>query len=285
MALFRRRRSQAQLLAATRSSVQRPDVDAELGPLLDEVGIPARREPGGWVIDIDGATLLCVWSAEYGLLGGQVEVGRGGEPAELLRRNLDPMLAWCARYSADPESAIVTFALPLTTFERGAVLLALESVAGLTGGEALAARLRDARMGPGGGELAEQTAEREGRAAFTAALAELGLPAAERPETPGAWRVEVDRGIVEAVLRDAGDVVLLMHEIPYGTSEKDTSPEMLSWLLESSDNGARFGLVPVGGSPALFVTAAIAVPGLGPDAVAHGFERLLTLADHYDGSG
>jgi len=284
--LFRRRRSQAEGLAATRRSARGEDVEAGLDAVLADVGIPAQREPGGWVIDLDGATLLCVWLQEEGLLGGRVEVGHGDDPAELLRRNLDPMLAWIAHESPDPASAVVSFALPLAAFERDAVLLALESTAGLTGGEALAARLRDARMGPGGGEQAEQAAERAGRAAFTAALDDLGLPAAEGHETPGTWRVEVERGTVEAVLRDAGDVLLLMHEIEYGTSDRDTAPEMLSWLLQASNTGgARFGLMPVAGRPALFATAALAVPGLGPDAVAYGFEQVLTLARYYDDAG
>ena len=110
-------------------------------------------------MDLDGHTLLCVWLQKEGLLGGRIEVGRGGDPEELLRRNLDPMLAWCALESPDPESAVVKVALPMAAFDPDAVLLALESMAGLTGGEALAARLRDARMGPGGGEQAEQAAE------------------------------------------------------------------------------------------------------------------------------
>ncbi len=283
MPLFRRR-TQADRLARARRPAGTREVEAGLTTLLDELAIPARREADGWVVDLEDATLLCRWLEDVGVLGGLVEVGVGDEPAELLRRNLDPVLPSSALGSEEePDSAGLWFALPLTVFERDAVLLALEGMAGLTGAEALGGRLRRARVAPGGGEQAEQAAEARARAAFTDALAELGLPAAERHDTPGAWRVEVDRGIVEAVLRDAGDVLLLMHELEYDGGDED--PDVLRWLLEISDTtGARLGLVPLAGEPALFAAAALPAPGLGTDAVAWGFEQVLRLAEYYDRS-
>ncbi len=156
------------------------------------------------------------------------------------------------------------------------MLLALEAIAGALGDEALAGRARR----PTGGEQAEQAAEGSAGEAVDAALRAAGLTTRPDPERSGVWRVEPAAATLEAVLRDTGESLLLMHELEYAGGDEDL--EVLRWLLLASDWGsARLGLAPLPGGPGLFAACAVATTASEPP-VAWGVEQVLALARDYD---
>ena len=116
--------------------------------------------------------------------------------------------------------------------------------------------------------------------AVQAALEAVGLTA-EAPRRPGVWRIAVDEGVVEAVLRDTGESLLLMRELEYAGGEDDV--EALRWLLLASDWGsARMGLASLPGGPGLFSVCAVPAASLEPQALAWGVGEVLQLSDEYD---
>ena len=288
MPLFRKKsQSQAQRLATWRSeSLQRGGAaDEGLGALLEELGAAGSAHPKGTVVEVGGGGLLFVGTIDDGttLSGWSPFAGEhdAAELAELLRRNLDPGLVWTSRSDVGGEAELgARFAVPLDGFERGAVLLALETMAGSLGDEALAGRARDAREPPRG-EAEEQQSNARSVEAIEVALDAVGLSAQTDPERPGVWSVSTDRGVVNAILRDTGESVLLMHELEYSRGEDDL--ETLKWLLGACDWGsARLGLAPLPGGPGLFSACAVPAHALEPQALAWGVGEVLRLADEYD---
>lgn len=287
MPLFRRKgRSQADRLAAWRlERIEGPSgFDGPLGELLDDLELPAERERRGWLVPIDGSRLAISWIDEDRVLSGWVPVQAGQSPvelAELLRRNLDPWLVWFSDPEAEgPGSVGARFKLPLDGFDRGAVLLALESIAGLLGDDELATRIRRVRV-PAGGEMVEQADAARVRQALGAGLAAVELPAGEDPERERVWSIEVERGAVEAVVRDTGESVLFLHQLKYTAGEGDAA--VLRWLLQASDwSGARLGLTSLPGGPGLFAACSIAASALEPQALAWAVEQVLRVSDDYD---
>ena len=283
MPLFRKKsQSQAERLASWRSDALRAGgrADDGLGPLLEAIGAAASEERRGWVVELAGGRLFVATIDDGTTLSGWAPIEDSHDAstlATLLQRNLDPRLVWTSR--SDDELG-ARFAVPLDGFDRGAVLLALETMAATLGDEALAARARDARE-PARGEAAEQQANARAAEAVTAALDTAGLPSEVDPERPGVWRVTVDRGVIDAVLRDTGESLFLMHELEY--TGGDDNAEVLRWLLLASDWGsARLGLAPLPGGSGLFAACAVPAGALEPQALAWGIEQVLRLAEDYD---
>jgi hypothetical protein len=153
-------------------------------------------------------------------------------------------------------------------------------MAATLGDEALAERAREAREPPRG-EAAEQEASARAAGAVSAALDTAGLASATDPERSGVWQVTVERGVVDAVLRDTGESLLLMHELEYAGG--DDNVEILRWLLLASDwHSARLGLAPLPGGPGLFAACAVPAAALAPQGLAWGVEQVLRLAEDYD---
>jgi hypothetical protein len=283
MSLFRKQRelSQAERLAAWRlDAIPSREFGTELGNLLAELDVDAQRERKGWVLQTAGDGLLFLgWIDEDRVLSGYAgldDTHDAGELTALLRRNLDPWVVWFALDAGD-DALGVRFKLPLDGFDRGAVLLALETTAGLVGDDTLAARARALRAAPAG-EMAEQEAHGRTSAALAAGLEAAGLGAHERD---GIVEIEVERGVVQAIPRDTGESVLFMHELRYGDGTGD--PAVLRWLLMCSDwSGARLGLAPLPGGEGAFAACSVAAADLQPQAVAWAVEQVLRLADDYD---
>jgi hypothetical protein len=287
MPLFRKTsQSQAQRLASWRSqALQRGGGAADgLPALLEELGAIFSEHRKGIVVEvgagqlfvatIDGGTTLSGWSP--------IEDTRDAtELAGLLERNLEPRLVWISRSAVgDDDELGARFAVPLDGFERGAVLLALETMAASLGDEALAERARDARDRPRG-EAAEQQANSRAAEAIKVALDAVGLDAEDDREDAGVWRVTTDRGVVNAILRDTGESLLLMHELAHRGDEDEV--DVLRWLLGACDWGsARLGLAPLPGGPGLFSACAVPAHALEPQALAWGVAEVLQLADEYD---
>jgi len=285
MPLFRKKsqsQSQAERLASWRSDALRAGgrADDGLGPLLDEIGADASEHRRGWVVELVGGRVFLATIHDGTALSAWAPIEDthdAGELAALLQRNLEPRLVWT---SLGDDELGARFAVPLDGFDRGAVLLALETIAATLGDEALATRAREARE-PARGEAAEQEANARAADAVTAGLDAVGLPAAADPERPGVWRVTVDRGVIEVVLRDTGESLFLMHELEY--TGGDDNAEILRWLLQASDwNSARLGLAPLPGGPGLFAASAVPAGALEPQALAWGVEQVLRLAEDYD---
>ena len=188
---------------------------------------------------------------------------------------------WTCRSDAGGDDELgARFAVPLDGFDRGAVLLALEAMAGALGDEALATRARELREPPRG-EADEQDANAGAAGSVQGALEAVGLTAEADPEQTGVWRIAVDEGVVEAVLRDTGESLLLMRELEYAGGEDDV--EALRWLLLASDWGsARMGLASLPGGPGLFSVCAVPAAPLEPQALAWGVGEVLQLSDEYD---
>jgi len=281
MSLFRKKpKSQADRLAAFRlDSIPSREFDSELGDLLAEFDLEVRRERGGFIPTVGGRLLFLFWHDGDRVLNGWTELDDTRDAAELtalLRRNLDPWPLWFA-LDADEESLGARFRLPLDAFDRGAVLLAIETAAGLLGDDAVAERARGLRDAPAG-EMEEQEANARTREALSAALATLELSATERD---GVWEVETERGTVQAIPRDTGESVLFMHELTYEEGTDDVP--MLRWLLVASDwSGARLGLADLPGGDGAFAACAVPALDLQPQAVAFAVEQVLRLADDYD---
>jgi hypothetical protein len=283
MPLFRKKnQSQAQRLASWRSEALSGAHAADgLGPLLEELGAAATEERKGWVVEVGTGRLFIATIDDGTTLSGWSPLDDTHDAAALaalLRRNLEPGLVWTCRSDAGGEDELgARFAVPLDSFDRGPVLLALEGIAGSLGDEALATRARDLRKPPRG-EAAEQDANAGATGAVHAALETVGLSA---EDGEGVWRIAVDRGEVEAVLRDTGESLLLMHELEYARGEEDV--EALRWLLLASDWGsARMGLASLPGGPGLFCVCAVPAASLEPQALAWGVGEVLQLADEYD---
>ena len=282
MPLFRKKsQSQAERLASWRSAALRGGrADDGLGPLLVEIEADASEYRRGWVVDLSGGRLFIATIHDGTALSGWAPIEDSHDAralAALLQRNLDPRLVWT---SLGDDELGARFALPLDGFDRGAVLLALETMAATLGDEAVASRARDAR-GPARGEAAEQDADVHAAAAVTAALDTTGLAHAVDPERPGVWRVAAERGVVDAVLRDTGESLFLMHELEYAGG--DGNVEVLRWLLQASDwTSARLGLATLPGGPGLFAACAVPAAALEPQALAWGVEQVLRLAEDYD---
>jgi hypothetical protein len=272
MPLFRKKsqnQSQAAGLASWRS---------EMGPLLDELDAGASEEQQGWVVEVGGGRLFMTPIENGSVLSGYLEAEDTrdpGELAELLRRNLEPRLTWASLGDAKDGPLGIRFAIPLDGFDRDAVLLALEALGDAT----LSTRAREAR-GPARGEQAEQTADAQATERVDTALQTAGLPA-ERGDRSGTWRFNADRGTIEAVLRDTGESLLLMHELEYAAG--DDNPEVLRWLLLASDWGsARLGLASLPGGPGLFAACAVPAHALQPHALSWAQAQVLQLARDYD---
>ena len=193
MPLFRKKsQSQAQRLASWRSEALSGAHAADgVGALLDDLGATASEERKGWVVEagsghlfiatIDDGTTLSGWSPIEDTHDASALLG-------LLHRNLEPGLVWTCRSDAGGDDELgARFAVPLDGFDRGAVLLALEAMAGSLGDEALATRARELREPPRG-EADEQDAN--------AGAAELGPGRAGggRPDRRGRLRGVADRG-------------------------------------------------------------------------------------------
>jgi hypothetical protein len=287
MPLFRKKsQSQAERLASWRSgALQRGGAaDEGLGALLGEIGAGFTEQPEGLVVDVGAGQLFIGTIDDGSTLSGWAPFAPtdgGADLRGLLSRNLDPVLVWTSRSDVGGVDELgARFAVPLDGFERGSVLLALETMAASLGDEALAGRARDARQGPRG-EAEEQQANARAAEAVRVALDAVGLPAEHDPESSGVWRVTVDRGGVEAVLRDTGESLLLMHELEYSRGEDDI--EVLGWLLRACDWGsARLGMVSLPGGPGLFSACAIPAHALEPQALAWGVGEVLLLGDEYD---
>jgi hypothetical protein len=286
MPLFRKKsQSQAQRLASWRSEALSGAHAADgVGALLDDLGASASEERKGWVVEMGAGRLFIATIDDGTTLSGWSPLDDTHDARELLallRRNLEPGLVWTCRSDAGGTDELgARFAVPLDGFDRGAVLLALEAMAGALGDEALATRARDLR-GPPRGEAAEQDANARSAAAVRAALDRIGLSAEEDPERPGVWSVAVDGGVVEAVLRDTGESLLLMRELEYAGGESDV--EALRWLLLAGDWGsARMGMATLPGGPGLFSVCAVPAASLEAQALAWGVAEVLQLSDEYD---
>jgi hypothetical protein len=256
----------------------------EVGPLLEELGADVSEQRDGWVVELAGGRLFIATIDDGTTLSGwaPIEAPRDAAGlAELLRRNLEPRLVWACRSDAGGTDELgARFAVPLDGFDRGAVLLALEAMAGSLGDEALATRARDLREPPRG-EADEQDANARAGGAVRAALDALGLSAEDDPERPGVWHVAADDGVLEAVLRDTGESLLLMRELEYAGGEDDV--EALRWLLLASDWGsARMGMAALPGGPGLFAVCAVPAVSLEPQALAWGLGEVRRLSDEYD---
>ena len=283
MPIFRKKsQSQAERLASWRSDTLRAGERADdgLAPLLEELGADASEQRRGWVVQLSGGPLFIATIDDGTTLSGWSPIEDShdaGALARLLQRNLDPRLVWT---SLSDDELGARFAVPLDGFDHGAVLLALETMAATLGDEPLAARARDARE-PARGEAAEQEANARAADAVTAALDTLGLPYEADPGRSGVWQVTVERGVVDAVLRDTGESLFLMHELEYAGG--DDNVEVLRWLLLASDwCSARLGLAPLPGGPGLFAACAVPVGGPEPQALAWGVEQILRLSEDYD---
>ena len=287
MPLFRKKtQSQAQRLASWRSeTLSGAHANDGVGALLEELGAGFTEERRGWVVDVGASRLFIATIADGTTLSGWSPIEDthdAGELLALLHRNLEPGLVWtCRSDAAGSDELGARFAVPLDDFDRGAVLLALEATAGALGDEALATRARDLREPPRG-EAEEQDANASATGAMRVSLDSVGLSAEDDPERPGVWRIAVDDGVVEAVLRDTGESLLLMRELEYAGGEHDV--DALRWLLLASDWGsARMGMASLPGGPGLFSVCAVPAASLEPQALAWGVGEVLQLSDEYDG--
>ena len=286
MPLFRKKtQSQAQRLASWRSeTLSGAHANDGVGALLEELGASFTEERRGWVVDVGASRLFIATIADGTTLSGWSPIEDthdAGELLALLHRNLEPGLVWtCRSDAAGSDELGARFAVPLDDFDRGAVLLALEATAGALGDEALATRARDLREPPRG-EAEEQDANASATGAMRVSLDSVGLSAEDDPERPGVWRIAVDEGVVEAVLRDTGESLLLMRELEYAGGEHDV--DALRWLLLASDWGsARMGMASLPGGPGLFSVCAVPAASLEPQALAWGVGEVLQLSDEYD---
>ncbi|MEO8690569.1 MAG: hypothetical protein ABI611_20415 [Solirubrobacteraceae bacterium] len=287
MSLFRKKsRSQAERLASWRSEALTGGGRAldGVGPLLEELGADASEQRDGWVVELAGDRLFIAAIDDGTTLSGWAPIEDthdAGELLALLRRNLEPRLVWTCRSDAGGTDELgARFAVPLDGFDRGAVLLVLEAMAGALGDEPIATRARDLREPPRG-EADEQAANARVTEAVQTALATLGLSPESDSERPGVWRVAAERGVVELVLRDTGESLLLMHELEYAGGEADV--EALRWLLLAGDWGsARMGVASLPGGPGLFSVCAVPAASLEPQALAWGMAEVLRLSDEYD---
>jgi hypothetical protein len=254
--------------------------DAPLGDVLAEIGLDASHGSRGWVATIGDTQLFMSWIERGRVLAGYAPLLDAETPEELrelLERNLEPRLVWFSRGGTDPAGGLgARFALPLDPFDPAAVRLALAALAGAVGDHELAARAAPAS----GGEAAEQEAESDARERVEAALRRLTLDPRRDVERDGVWQAELRGRAVDAVLRDTGESLLLMHQLEYAAGDED--PEVLRWLLLASDWGsARLGLAPLPGGPGLFAACAVATTGQEPP-LAWALEQLTGLADDYD---
>ena len=270
MPLFRKKsQSQTQRLAAWRP---------ELGPLLEEIGVPASEERDGWVAEVGGGRLFMTPIENGAVLSGYLEAEDTHDTRELatlLQRNLEPRLTWAALGDAHKGPLGVRFAVPMEEFDREGVLLALEAL----GDAGVSPRAHDARD-RARGEQAEQAADAAASERVHAALEASGQRA-EPGERPGTWRLDSRRGPIEAVLRDTGESLLLMHELEYAAG--DDNPEVLRWLLLASDwSSARLGLAPLPGGPGLFAACALPAHRLGARELTWAVGQILQLAADYD---
>ena len=283
MPLFRKKsQSQAQRLASWRSeALSGAHATDGVGALLDDLGATASEERRGWVVEMGAGRLFIATIDDGTTLSGWAPIQDTQDATELLallRRNLEPGLVWTCRSDAGGDDELgARFAVPLDGFDRGAVLLALEAMAGALGDEALATRARDLREPPRG-EADEQDANAGAAGSVQAALEVVGLTA---EADQGVWRIAVDDAVVEAVLRDTGESLLLMRELEYAGGEDDV--EALRWLLLASDWGsARMGMASLPGGPGLFSVCAVPAASLEPQALAWGVAEVLQLSDEYD---
>ena len=254
--------------------------DGPLGDLFETIGLPATREREGWAAPIGPTVLYMSWIDKGRVLSGFAPLADAEGAAELrdlLHRNLEPRLTWFSRGGTGEDGGLgARFAVPLDPFDPGAVRLAVEALARTLGADDVADRARR----PTGGERAEQAAESGAREALEAALGAARLQATADDEHAGVWRVEAGGRALDAVLRDTGESVLLMHQLEYAAGDED--PEVLRWLLLASDWGsARLGMADLPGGPGLFAAAVVATTSAEPP-VAWGVEQVLELAREYD---
>jgi hypothetical protein len=154
MPLFRKHsQSQAQRLASWRSEALSGAHAADgVGALLDDLGATASEERKGWVVEMGAGRLFIATIDDGTTLSGWSPLDDTHDARELLallRRNLEPGLVWTCRSDAGGTDELgARFAVPLDGFDRGAVLRALEAMAGALGDEALATRARDLRGPP-----------------------------------------------------------------------------------------------------------------------------------------
>ena len=113
------------------------------------------------------------------------------------------------------------------------------------------------------------------------ALDAIGLTAETDPARSGEWASASSEGRVQAILRDTGESLMLMHELDYTGGESDAA--ILTWLLQASDwNSSRLGLAPLPGGPGLFAACVVPALALEPQALAWGSPRSSLLCDDYD---
>ena len=164
MPLFRKKsQSQAQRLASWRSEALSRGGSAGdgVGSCWDELGATASEERKGRVVEAGVGRLFIATIDDGTTLSGWAPIEDTHDTAALaalLRRNLEPGLVWTCRSDAGGDDELgARFAVPLDGFDRGAVLLALEAMAGALGDEPLATRARELRDPPRG-EAEEQAA-------------------------------------------------------------------------------------------------------------------------------
>ena len=190
MPLFRKKRqSQARRMASWRSEALSGAHAADgVGALLDELGATASEERTGWVVEAGAGRLFIATIDDGTTLSGWSPLDATHDASALLallRRNLEPGLVWTCRSDAGGSDELgARFAVPLDGFDRGAVLLALEAMAGALGDEALTTRARELREPPRG-EADEQAANARAGRAVRAALDAVGLSAEDDPGAPG----------------------------------------------------------------------------------------------------
>ena len=284
MPLFRKKsQSQAERLASWRSEALRAGARADdgLGPLLEEIGVDASEHRRGWVVELAGGPLFIATIDDGTTLSGWAPIEDthdAGELAALLQRNLDPRLVWT---SLGDDELGARFAVPLDGFDRGAVLLALETMAATLGDEALAARAREARDPPRG-EAAEQEANARAAGAVTARAGRARPARRDRPRAPrgvaGDGRSRRRRG------RPARHGREPVPDARAGVrGRRRTTSRSCAGCCRRATGAARgWGSRRCRAAPGCFAACAVPAGALEPQALAWGVEQVLRLAEDYD---
>jgi hypothetical protein len=283
MPLFHRNRTQAERLAKQRDGLRTGlDINAALGELLADLDLSADLHPEGWVVQFGPIQVLLVGLRKEGMVSGIVPIGHVTAPEgmrRLLHANLDHTLGYVA--GGDPDEIDGRVKVPADPFDRDGVAHGLQAFAELldtTRDEDMSDLVRRLREGRGSLDEPSVARERATRALETA-LSELDVPGAERED--GIWRIETERGDVEAILADTGASWMLMHELRHERGDQD--PEVLRWLLDASGaRGARLGLADLPDGPHLFVTLVLPATSPSSSSVAYGLANVLNVGDEMD---
>ena len=194
MPLFRKKsQSQAQRLASWRSEALSGRAAATARRAARGARRAASEERDGWVVEVGGGRLFIATIDDGTTLSGWVAARGHARRGRARRRCCGATstrgLVWTSRSDAGGEDELgARFAVPLDGFDRGAVLLALETMAGALGDEALAARARDAREPPRGEAGRAGRERRAAEAVHGGAGGDRACRAEADPERPGASR-------------------------------------------------------------------------------------------------